>query len=659
MKGFGEFQKIKKVNGNIKQNKLLQEEIIDKAIRFHLKGNINEAYKLYQKCIKFGSLDPYLFSNYGIILKGLGKLKESEQALRKAIKLKPEFPEAYSNLGSVLRDIGSLGESEKALRKAIELKPEFPEAHFNLGNVLRDIGSLSESEKSFLKAIDLNPEYAEAFSNLGNVLREIGNPIKAEKVLNKAIKLNPKFATSYFNLSNVFRDLGKLQESETALRKAIDLNPQYAKAYSNLGNLLRDLGNLQESEKVLNKAIKLNPKFATSYFNLSNVFRDLGKLQESETALRKAIDLNPQYAKAYSNLGNLLRDLGNLQESEKALLKAIDLNPQFAKAYYSLSIFRASEETKIVYEKLFSEEILHNKTDEEKIDIYFARANFLHQEKKYEGSTNFLDLANNLQKKIKASNLDSIIQKSQYLLEISERQNMNNIEKINLPETIFIVGMPRSGSTLLESILDMNEDVFGLGETTILDDLFQKIEKSNNLSNLAEQYTIKSQELSKNKKITINKNLYNYQYAGIISKYITNAKIINCVRNPLDNILSIYRANFAKGHGYASCLQDCSKLFLHQEELIKRYKKIYPSKIYSLDYDLLVNNPIKEIKSLINWLAWKWDEKYLLHHQNKRPIFTASSIQARFPINSKSVGGWKNYENMLKPAIQILGNINF
>ena len=591
MKGFGEFQKIKKVNGNIKQNKLLQEEIIDKAIRFHLKGNINEAYKLYQKCIKFGSLDPYLFSNYGIILKGLGKLKESEQALRKAIKLKPEFPEAYSNLGSVLRDIGSLGESEKALRKAIELKPELPEAHLNLGNVLRDIGSLSESEKSFLKAIDLNPEYAEAFSNLGNVLREIGNPIKAEKVLNKAIKLNPKFATSYFNLSNVFRDLGKLQESEKALRKAIDLNPQYAKAYS--------------------------------------------------------------------NLGNLLRDLGNLQESEKALLKAIDLNPQFAKAYYSLSIFRASEETKIVYEKLFSEEILHNKTDEEKIDIYFARANFLHQEKKYEGSTNFLDLANNLQKKIKASNLDSIIQKSQYLLEISERQNMNNIEKINLPETIFIVGMPRSGSTLLESILDMNEDVFGLGETTILDDLFQKIEESNNLSNLAEQYTIKSQELSKNKKITINKNLYNYQYAGIISKYITNAKIINCVRNPLDNILSIYRANFAKGHGYASCLQDCSKLFLHQEELIKRYKKIYPSKIYSLDYDLLVNNPIKEIKSLINWLAWKWDEKYLLHHQNKRPIFTASSIQARFPINSKSVGGWKNYENMLKPAIQILGNINF
>ncbi len=591
MKGFGEFQKIKKVNGNIKQNKLLQEEIIDKAIRFHLTGNINEAYKLYQKCIKFGSIDPYLFSNYGIILKGLGKLKESEQALRKAIKLKPEFPEAYSNLGSVLRDIGSLGESEKALRKAIELKPELPEAHLNLGNVLRDIGSLSESEKAFLKAIDLNPEYAEAFSNLGNVLREIGNPIKAEKVLNKAIKLNPKFATSYFNLSNVFRDLGKLQESEKALRKAIDLNPQYAKAYA--------------------------------------------------------------------NLGNLLRDLGNLQESEKALLKAIDLNPQFAKAYYSLSIFRASEETKIVYEKLFSEEILHNKTDKEKIDIYFARANFLHQEKKYEGSTNFLDLANNLQKKIKASNLDSIIQKSQYLLEISERQNINNIEKINLPETIFIVGMPRSGSTLLESILDMNEDVFGLGETTILDDLFQKIEESNNLSNLAEQYTIKSQELSKNKKITINKNLYNYQYAGIISKYITNAKIINCVRNPLDNILSIYRANFAKGHGYASCLQDCSKLFLHQEELIKRYKKIYPSKIYSLDYDLLVNNPIKEIKSLINWLAWKWDEKYLLHHQNKRPIFTASSIQARFPINSKSVGGWKNYENMLKPAIQILGNINF
>ena len=152
----------------------------------------------------------------------------------------------------------------------------------------------------------------------------------------------------------------------------------------------------------------------------------------------------------------------------------------------------------------------------------------------------------------------------------------------------------------------------------------------------------------------IRDRLYNYQYAGIIASQIPNSKIIHCYRNPLDNILSIYRTNFAKDNEYSSSLIDCANIYLDHKQIMKEYKKRFPENIYDLNYDLLVRNPDKEIKSLINWLGWKWNKAYMNSHLSKRSVFTASDVQIRSKINSKSIGGWKNYKEMLKPAMEII-----
>ena len=213
--------------------------------------------------------------------------------------------------------------------------------------------------------------------------------------------------------------------------------------------------------------------------------------------------------------------------------------------------------------------------------------------------------------------------------------------------------MPRSGSSLLESILSMSNDVYDLGEINILEESFLECKKSKQEINLAELYEKKVNNKTE-LNITTNKYLYNYLYAGIISSQIQNAKIIHCYRNPLDNILSIYRAHFANGNEYSSSLVDCANVYLDQEYLMTKYKNRFGSKIYDLNYDSLVSNPHKEIKSLISWLGWKWDDSYLSPHLNPRSVSTASNVQVRSPINSKSIGGWKNYKDMLKPAIEIL-----
>ncbi len=533
-----------------------KEQIINQGIKFHLQGNILQATKYYQYCINQKFQDQRVFSNYGVILKDLGKLKEAELYTRKAIELNANFADAHSNLG------------------------------------------------------------------------------------------------------NILKGLGKLKEAELYTRKAIKLNPNFADAYSNLGNILKDIGKLKEAELYTRKAIKLNPNFAIAYANLGNILKGLGKLKEAEISTRKAVELNANFADANYSLGNILKSLGKLKQAEDSYHKAIELNPNLSLAFYSLSTLKLSNKKTIWRDQLFSKNLLNNKLEKDQVNIYFARANILHKESNYKESSKYLQLANNLKHKLNPFNVEYLLNKSKKLLFESNKKVESEKELTNCTQSIFIVGMPRSGSTLVESILSMNNNVDDLGEINSLEESFLSWKKPDQELTLTELYLQKINMHCKNLRTSTNKWLYNYLYTGIICNQIPNSKIIHCFRNPLDNILSIYRTNFAKGNEYSSSLINSAKVYLDQEEVMTEYKKRFRTKIYDLNYDLLVSNPAQEIKSLISWLGWKWDDQYLSPHLNPRSISTASSVQVRSQINSKSVGGWQNYLDMLKPAMKIITQKN-
>ncbi len=480
-----------------------------------------------------------------------------------------------------------------------------------------------------------------------------GNISEAAKYYQHFINQGFKDHRVFSNYGVILRDLGKLQEAEISLCKAIKLNPNDAKAYYNLAYILIDLGKMKEAELSLLKVIKINPNFADAYLDLGELFRYIGKFKKAELYTRKAIEINPNFADAYLYLGKILRYIGKLEEAELSIIKAIKVNPDLAKAYYSLSLLKFSDENKVWKDKLFSESFLNKKSQKDQVNIYFARANFLHKEKKYEDSSKYLKLANKLKLYLQPSNANLLINKSKVLLMESDKEEIHRKELRKYPESIFIVGMPRSGSTLLESILSLRNDVHDLGEVNILEESLLECKKSKQEINLSKLYWEKLNHKTE-LNITTNKWLYNYQYAGIIAGNIPNAKIIHCYRNPLDNILSIYRAHFDQGNEYSSSLVDCANVYLNHEEVMSKYKNRFRSKIYDLNYDSLVNNPEKEIKSLINWIGWDWQESYLSPHLNARSVKTRSNVEVRSPINSKSIGGWKNYKDMLKPAIEIL-----
>ncbi len=524
---------------------------------------------------------------------------------------------------------------------------------------LHSMGNISDAINYYRNIINQGCNDHKVFLNYGVILKNYGKLKEAEFAIRKAIKINPKYALAHSNLAIILRDLGKLKEAEFAIRKAIKINPDYALAYLNLGSILRDLGKLREAEFSTRKSIEINPGLAEAHSNLGTILRDLRKLKEAEFSTRKAIEIKPDYALAHSNLGSILKNLGKLKEAEFCFCKAIKIQPYLANAYFSLSTLKYSNEDSVWIKHLFSENILKTKLKKNKINIYFARGNILHKEKKYEESSRYYNLANNLKLDIKPSQSEERIKKSKRLfIETNKikknKKETNKKECTRFPESIFIVGMPRSGSTLLESILSLNNDVYDLGEVNILEESYLEQKQFDQEQTLFDIYMNKISLYTNEFKITTNKWLYNYQYTGIIISQIPEAKIIHCYRNPLDNILSIYRANFESGNEYSSSLVDCSNIYLDQEDIMSKYKDKFRSKIYDLNYDSLVVDPYKEIKSLISWLGWQWDDSYLSPHLNPRPVSTASSVQVRAPINSKSRGGWKNYKNMLKPSIKIL-----
>ena len=286
-----------------------------------------------------------------------------------------------------------------------------------------------------------------------------------------------------------------------------------------------------------------------------------------------------------------------------------------------------------------------NLSPKEKIYFCYSKANIYHQNKEYKKSSYFLKIANQEKLKIQPSDIKKKLNTGEYYRNLRIGKDLNTKIINDSSRYLFIVGMPRCGSTLLESILSLNPEVKDLGEVYFLEESLQETDDLVEARNI---YAEKVKLINSEKKIFTDKNLFNFLYCPIIYNLFPNAKIIHCTRNPLDNVLSIYRTNFLN-QSFSSSLNDITDLYLYQMKLMHEYKSKFGSMIYSYDHDQVIQKPEETIKYLINWLGWEWSDKYLSPQKSKRSIYTASSAQVRNEINSQFSGYWKNYEDLLKP----------
>jgi tetratricopeptide (TPR) repeat protein len=568
---------------------------------------------------------------------------------------------------------GHFDEAEACFRQAVKLKPDYAIAFNNLGLALHDQGKLNEAETNLRKALSLTPDFAEAHNNLGMVLHSSGKPDEAEACFRQAIKLKPGYTIAFNNLGLALHDQGKLDEAEANLHKALSLTPDFAETYINLGIILNSQGKLEEAIASYRQALTLRPNYAEAHYNLGITFGDQGKLAESEASLRQALQLNPNYTEAYNNLGLTLHSSGKQDEAEACFRQALELNPDSAKVYKSLSLFTKKSEIDdvlISMEKLYKRKGL---PDEDQIDLGFALGKSFENLGDYEKSFNFILNANQVKRKSYTYSIENDRELFERIKKtfspgfFSSHQGSSNPDKT----PIFILGMPRSGTSLVEQILASHPLVFGAGELLFLANTVNKICAEGGAGKFPEcipelgmegferigsEYIEKIRQYSDSAQHITDKLPHNFLHLGLINKLLPNAKVIHCVRSPRDNCLSIFKTDFMEQlHKYAYDLVEIGQYYNLYLDLMAHWENVLPGCMYTIKYEEMVSDQQNQIKGLLDFCNLPWDDACLDFHKTKRKVVTASVAQVRRPIYKDSIELWKRYENQLEPLRKELG----
>ncbi len=643
-------QKIKAPATSTTNNDQSKKE--QKALALIQEGNLHEAEMIYRELVRGNSENCIVYGNLGVLLEMKGDSKNAVIYFSKAIKINPDYPQAHYNLGLIHKKSGHLDSAIRCYKKALHLQPEYTEAYNNLGNAYKKKHDLDAAIDCYKKALDIKPNYAEAHNNLGNSYKEKGDLDAAIDCYEKALDLNSDYAEAHNNLGLLLQDKAEFDLATNCYKKALDLKPNFAEAHNNLGLLLQNKGDFSLAIDCYKKALDLKPDYAEAHNNLGSAFQALDELDEALVNYQASLAIDQENSKSFYGLGTIQAIKGNLKHSKRSFHKALKIDPRNCAALYSL--------TKNIQD---DEEMLELSIKLESIDrtglskknillLEAALANVNHRSKDYEKATKHLAEANKIKLFYNPSDLNEHLLRTGQTIAMTQQIDFGN--PTGGDGRIFIIGAPRSGSTLLESVLATNSNIRALGETIALSRAFFEIQnriiaKEKSIS-LSTAYTTHIDEALTRFTHSVDKNLYNFRFTGAIALGMPSAKIIHCRRHPLDNILSMLRSNLRPGHSYTADPLDAAKFIIDQEKVMTAFKNKYNDKIFVFDYDKFVGDPQKNLPQLIDWLGLKWNEEYLHPERSNRNIRTASVIQARLPISNKSVGGWKNYREFLKPA---------
>ncbi|MBF0358327.1 MAG: tetratricopeptide repeat protein [Magnetococcales bacterium] len=647
-------------------------EAEQQGVALHQAGRLVAAIQWYRKSLEYRHDNFGILCNLGFALTTIGDLEEAVACLEKAILIKPDFPEAYCNLGNAKKEQGKLAEAAACYQKAILLKADYAQAHSNLGNILTSQGKLDMAVASYQQAIAIKADYCEAYCHLGVALKEQGRLEEAVASYQQAIAIKADYAGAYSNLGAALQEQGKFNESIANYQKAISINPHSAATLNNLGVVLREQGNLDASIASLQKAIAIKPDHADFYNNLALSQRDQGRSDMAIASLEKAIAIKPDHAKAHNNLGLILNDQGKLDAAIAAHQKALAIQPDFPEAYYNLSLVKKYsdfDDIKIM------ENLLSNQTlADDKVFMHFALGKALYDmQQNQEAFQHFIE-ANRLKRASINFNIreeEKIFNRFQKIFNsgfFAERAGFGCQDK----SPIFIVGMMRSGSTLIEQILSSHPDVYGAGELSIVKRIVLQKMSSRLLSmiphfisrmsmedvlKMGEEYISQIREIDPDSRYIIDKMPINFLNVGIIKLMLPNAKIIHSVRSPEDTCLSIFRTKFTGVHNYAYELTELGQYYRLYSEMMAHWNRVFPGVVYSVNYEKLTADQEGETRKLLEFCQLDWSDKCLDFQKTVRSVKTASSAQVRQPMYKSSVGGWRKFEKQLQPLRAALGDL--
>jgi tetratricopeptide (TPR) repeat protein len=492
---------------------------------------------------------------------------------------------------------------------------------------------------------------------------------KAESICHHIIRDNPQHTEALQLLSGMALQMGNYTIAAEMINKAIASNPQNPISYSNLGVILNTFGKQEDAVKAYQQALRLRPDYAEAWNNLGTALRALGKVESAIDSYRKALRYKPEYAEAWNNLGLALKSLGKLESAIDSYRKALQYKPDYIEAHFMLACTKLHNK----YDNdIQAMEKLLNKpdaTDRQKIQLCFGLGKAFEDIKQYDKAFNYLLDGNRIQRntfKYSISDDEVFFKK---LIDVFDKNFLAHREGYGVIENtpIFILGMPRSGTTLVEQILSRHHQIHGAGE---LNDLKQILLTTNpklttrtfpehvmelnrdDFTQFGTEYLRRISQYNITGKYHVTDKMpSNFLYIGMIRVLFPDAKIIHCKRDPVDTCLSCFKTTFEEVQKFAYDLTELGQYYRLYQKLMSHWHTVLPGYIYDIQYEELVAEQETQTRKLIGYCGLPWDEACLSFYKSDRAVKTASDVQVRRPIYKSSVQLWKRYEKHLGPLL--------
>jgi len=514
----------------------------------------------------------------------------------------------------------------------------------------------------------LNEEYPNVpllFNILGACYKSLGDIEGALQMFETATKIKSNYSEAHFNVGVVHQELNQHDSAIDSYKKAIAINPKYPDAHNNLGIVYLDSKDLDNAVVHFEYAINFSDNFAEAHNNLGSTLQQKGLLEKALNSYKKSITLKPDYAQAHNNMGILLQKIGNNKAAILSYEKALDSDPSYALAHHNLSALKIYSEDDVHITQMKSSLSSSNISQSDRVHLYFTLAKVSEDLGDNDMLFEYLNEGNQLRKNalnFSFENYNLVIQNlfQSCLSEIKKTYKSSSVNPI------FIVGMPRSGTSLVEQIISNHPKVYGGGEMRNLTDILIPVLQGDPISgkiNLTEEviYSIGRQYLDALSSFNTPENIItdkwplNFRNIGFILSAFPDAKIVHLERDPIATCWSIYKHYFNDaGNGWAYNLDDIAEFYSSYKELMAHWHKLYPNKIYDLCYEDLTIDQENETRKLLKYCKLDWDKSCLNFHTNKREVETASAIQVRQKMYQGSSEVWKKYKSYLKPLIKRL-----
>jgi tetratricopeptide (TPR) repeat protein len=603
------------------------------------KGEVNAAVEAYERVTQLSSREPSVWYALGLIYRRAERNDMAMAAFSTAIELEPKLAEAHNEIGKLHRLANRLDDAVEACARALSYDPNLADAHHTLANVRYDKDipeEIDEMIAGYQRAAELAPAVPQYHASLGDAFCRKGQFTEAIGSFNTALILDPTHSQARHGAGVALCGLHRYAEAIELHKSGLELAPESAVGYQSYGDTLLANHDVAGAERCFRRAVELMPDISAFWVRLGSVLSTVGKFEESSSCFRRALTIDPNDVSAYKGLASISRAPANAEiERLTTLLATADLH----------------DEDRIAAD--FGLGKLLDDTDrfDEAFERY-AEGNLLYRNRCKKERVFFDADATRRQ-------VDESI--ARYTPDSFGRFQTGDPSEL----PVFIVGMPRSGTTLVEQIIASHPKVFGAGELNQMANYASAMAaagspaswKQEKIRTIACEHLEYLQSLGSHHARVVDKMPGNIMNLGLIAMMFPGARVIFCHRDPRDNCLSCYFQYFKKHHLLFSYdLKDCATQYLEQERLKSHWLKTLPLRMMTVQYEELVSDLSGQSRQLIEFLGLQWDSACLDFHKNDRIVSTASVWQVRQPLYSSSVGRWRHYASHLEPLFNRLAN---